>query len=66
MFNTSTLADTLTQVSEITAAETGEELPEVLFNEAISKQEAVAGTGKLKSGKSAGPDKITGEMLKKS
>ena len=29
-------------------------MPEVLFNEAISKQEVAASIGKLKSGKSAG------------
>ena len=64
VFNTSALADTLTQAGEIADAETDEEMPEVLFNEAISKQEVVASIGKLKSGKSAGPDKIIGEMLK--
>ena len=64
MFNTSAVADTLTQADEIADAETDEEMPEVLFNKAISKQEVVASIGKLKSGKSAGPDKIIGEMLK--
>ena len=64
MFNTSAVADTLTQADEIQDAETDEEMPEVLFNKAISKQEVVASIGKLKSGKSAGPDKIIGEMLK--
>ena len=39
MFNTSALADTLTQADEIADAETDQEVPEVLFNEAISKQE---------------------------
>ena len=51
VFNTSALADTLTQADEIADAETVEEMPEVLFNEAISKQEVVASIGKLKSGK---------------
>ena len=37
-------------------------MAEILFNEAISKQEVVASIGKLKSGKSAGPNKII--MLK--
>ena len=46
VFNTSALADTLTQADEIADAETDEEMPEVLFNEAISKQEV----GKMKSG----------------
>ena len=64
MINTSALADTLAHADEIADAETDEELPEVLFNEAISKQEVVASIGKLKSGKSADPDKIIGEMLK--
>ena len=40
-YSTSALADTLTHVDEIADAETDEELPEVLFNEAISKQEVV-------------------------
>ena len=39
VFNTSALADTLTQADEIADAETDQEVPEVLFNEAISKQE---------------------------
>ena len=64
VFNTSALADTLTQADEIADKETEEEMPEVLFNEAISKQEVAASIGKLKSGKSASPDKIIGEMLK--
>ena len=51
MFNTSALADTLTQVNEIADAETDEEMPEVLFNDAISKQEVIDSIGKLKSGK---------------
>ena len=55
----------MTQLDEITDAETDEEMPEVLFNAAISKQEVVASTGKLKSGKSVSPDKIIGEMLKR-
>ena len=64
MLNISALADTLTQADETADAERDEEMAEVLFNEAISKQEVVASIGKLKSGKSAGPDKIIGEMLK--
>ena len=51
MLNTSALADTLTQADEIADAERDEEMPEVLFNEAISKQEVVASIGNLKSGK---------------
>ena len=35
-----------------------------LFNDAITKEEVQAGIKHLKSGKSAGPDKIVGEMLK--
>jgi hypothetical protein len=37
---------------------------DVPLNEAISRQEVLAGIGNLKSGKSAGPDKIIAEMLK--
>ena len=37
VFNTSALADALTQADEIADAETEEEMPEVLFNEAVSK-----------------------------
>ena len=64
VLNTSALADALTQADEIADAEIEEEMPEVLFNEAISKQEVVATIDKLMSGKSAGPDKIIDEMLK--
>ena len=64
MFNTTVLAGTVSQLDEMTNAELDEEIPEALFNEAISKQEVMASIGKLKSGKSSGPDKIIGEMLK--
>ena len=64
VFNTSALADALTQADEIADAETEEDIPEVLFNEAISKQEVVATIDKLMSWKNAGPDKIIDEMLK--
>ena len=37
---------------------------EHLFNENITAEEVINGIKKLKSGKSAGPDKIIGEMLK--
>ena len=48
MLNTSALADTQTQADEIADAETDEVVPEVLFNEAISKQDVVASIGELK------------------
>ena len=44
-----------------------EEAPDVIgkpFNETISKQEVLASINNLKSGKSAGPDKIIAELLK--
>ena len=55
------------QDSEITTEENivSDDLePEPLFNEAITKEEVIASIRKLKTGKSAGPDKILGEMLK--
>ena len=64
VFNTTVLAGTVSQPDEVTNADLDEEIPEALFNEAIYKQEVIASVGKLKSGKSSGPDKIIGEMLK--
>ena len=64
MFNATVLASTVSQLDEMTNAKLDEDIPEALFNEAISTQEVIASIGKLKSGKSSGPDKIIGEMLK--
>ena len=64
VFNTTVLAGTVSQLDEMTNAKLDEDIPEALFNEAISTQEVIASIGKLKSGKSSGPDKIIGEMLK--
>ena len=64
VFNTTVLAGTVSQLDEMTNAELDEEIPGALFDEAISKQEVIANIGKLKSGKSSGPDKIIGELLK--
>ena len=63
MFNPTVLVDTMSQLEEMTIAELDEEVPGALFNDAISKQTVIASTGKLKSGKSLGADKIIGEIL---
>ena len=46
MFNTTVLAGTVSQLDEMTNAKLDEEIPEALFNEAISKQEVIASIGK--------------------
>ena len=64
VFSTTVTSDAILQSGEFTNVETDAEIHEVLFNEAISKQEVIASIDNLKAGKSAGPDKILGEMLK--
>ena len=64
VFSTTVTSDAILQENEFTNAETDEEIHEVLFNEAISKQEVIASIDNLEAGKIAGPDMILGEMLK--
>ena len=64
MFSTTVASDIVSQENKFTNAETDDEIHEVLFKEAISKQEVIASIDNLKAGKSAGPGKVPLKMLK--